>query len=262
MVIEVMIAEKPEDLDEAFRLRHQVFVDEGGYFPPTSDRRLFDRFDTFESSVTFVAYQDGQLACSMRLTIDHPTLGLPADGYYDFRPKITDPSAVIVASSHLCSTPGKRGGLMVLNCLWRVASLWCMDNGWTHMIAAFNPPVKRLVERAGWAALEQAPVRAAGAGPYILPMVLTPGTVADHIQSLCWSRRTNDEPEHYRRAFFRAGEAINLHRLEPTCQDLREHGRTEVSMLDNLGSVATTDLILTPIPEADISGAKSLQRVA
>ena len=85
MSIRIKLAEAPEEIDAALRLRHKVFVEHDQKFAPTPDKRLYDRFDCCSTSVVFIAIVDGQVVGTARLNRDDNTLGFPADEYFDFR---------------------------------------------------------------------------------------------------------------------------------------------------------------------------------
>lgn len=149
MSIRIKLAEAPEEIDAALRLRHKVFVEHDQKFTPTPDKRLYDRFDCCSTSVIFIAIVDGQVVGTARLSRDDNTLGFPADEYFDFR-SFCAGSLVTASLSQLAVDPEARGSLKVLNGLMMLTYYWAHINGISHCVAPFNPALTRVMERIGF----------------------------------------------------------------------------------------------------------------
>ncbi|MGH1373991.1 MAG: cyclic nucleotide-binding domain-containing protein [Cellvibrionaceae bacterium] len=85
MSIIIKIARTPKELDDVYRLRFEVYVEERGKFAETIDGhpRVIDRFDALPGAVNIVAYHEGQAIASMRVNED-TEVGLPAEQYFDY----------------------------------------------------------------------------------------------------------------------------------------------------------------------------------
>ncbi|MYM62010.1 Crp/Fnr family transcriptional regulator [Pseudomaricurvus sp. HS19] len=85
MAIVIKIAKTSKELDDVYRLRHQVYVEERGKFSAVSaiNPRIIDHFDAVPGVVNLIAYSDGIAIAAMRVNED-TGIGLPAEQYFDF----------------------------------------------------------------------------------------------------------------------------------------------------------------------------------
>jgi len=85
MAIRLKIARTEKQLDDVFKLRYDVYVQERKKFAPaqTKDPRIVDRFDALPDVVNAIAYYNDTAIAAMRINKDS-TIGLPAEEYFDF----------------------------------------------------------------------------------------------------------------------------------------------------------------------------------
>ena len=85
MSIRIKVANTAKELDDVFKLRHEVYIQERGKF--SSDKsdslRIVDHFDTLPDVANIVAYEGGKAIATMRVNKDS-LIGLPAEKYFDF----------------------------------------------------------------------------------------------------------------------------------------------------------------------------------
>lgn len=83
MPIEVRRATTTEDVDQVFRLRFTVYVEEEGKYSPAHfpERRIFDRFDAFDVATNLLGFVDGVPGGFMRIS-EESILGSPLDDHY------------------------------------------------------------------------------------------------------------------------------------------------------------------------------------
>lgn len=75
--IEVVVSDRPDDIDDALRLVHDGFV-EAGYMEPTASGRRFHMSYLNPGTTFFVAHLDGEPVGTCALIADGP-FGLPSD---------------------------------------------------------------------------------------------------------------------------------------------------------------------------------------
>ncbi len=205
MAIKVMAATTPEELDAVFKLRHQVFIEEGTYFAPREDKRLVDRFDAFNTSVNFMAVVDDVLVGVIRLTLNS-SVGIPADAYYNFHQHLPE-NARVISAGQLCIQAHYRGNLPLLNSLMTMAFYWAISKQATHIVAPFNPPLKTVMQRCGFSPVSEI---IAVHGVKILPMVGDLAQVRDTFVTFAKKQNIVFFIENFYRAYFSAGETIVL----------------------------------------------------
>lgn len=161
MPIRLKVARTERELDDVFRLRHQVYVQERGKFSTerVGDGRIVDRYDAVPSVANIVAYDGDQAVAAMRVNRDSP-IGLPAEEYYDFsavRREICsrwrgDPAAgpVIVSGSMLAIRKEWRNRRNVIFALFKTAA--GVMHGWraTHVIGSISEETLSLYGRIGF----------------------------------------------------------------------------------------------------------------
>jgi len=85
MAITIKIAKTAKELDDIYRFRHRVFVEERGKFGETNltNSRVIDHFDAVPGVVNIIAYSGEHVIGSVRVNPDS-SIGLPAEQYFDF----------------------------------------------------------------------------------------------------------------------------------------------------------------------------------
>lgn len=87
MAISILRAKSAGELDQAFRVRYDVYVEEEERFPPKPDRRIYDRFDAFPGTHIVLAIDRDApepLPVGTVRFAAKSEVGLPSDHFYDF----------------------------------------------------------------------------------------------------------------------------------------------------------------------------------
>src|SRR5260370_7246565 len=87
MTIRVKLAQTTNELDQLFRVRHRVFVEEDGYMPERPGRRIYDHFDAFPTTANVIAIADGRVVGGVRFT-EPSSAASPPDAPFDFVPHL------------------------------------------------------------------------------------------------------------------------------------------------------------------------------
>lgn len=162
MPITFRVASAPQEIDDALRLRHQVFVEEEGRYSDKAfpDGRIVDRFDIIPMVAHVIAYDDEEPVAGIRLNCDLG-LGLPSEAHYDFQPyrrQLLDESRVKGVPPPILTS----GGLLAIRRQWRrrrdvVLALFRFSAGvlysWeaTHIVATVSRATLTLYGRMGFA---------------------------------------------------------------------------------------------------------------
>lgn len=170
MRVEIELAQTMAELDEVYRLRHRVLVEEDGYLEEQPDGRIFDRFDACPGVATFTARVDGVLVGSIRV-MESCERGSSADDYYDFRPYLRG-SEQLGAMSHLVMMRAHRKTPGLTFSLVAMCYRWAIGQGLTHLLGAANPEaVSRFID-CGWKRVGEVFYDAAH-GVWVQPALLT-----------------------------------------------------------------------------------------
>lgn len=86
MAIRIKIASTSKELDDVYKLRHQVYVEEKGRFDSAASDgsgRVIDKFDALPGVINIIAYSGGEVIGALRINQD-TEIGLPAEHFFDF----------------------------------------------------------------------------------------------------------------------------------------------------------------------------------
>ncbi len=186
MPVKIKVAQNAREIDDALRLRHEVFVIEDGKFGgiPLPGERLIDRFDAFPSSYHVIAYEGLEPVATMRLIRDSE-VGLPVDELYDFedyRSSIqAQPGAACDDSQPVPGPIFGSAGMLAVRSQWRrrrdvirsmfrMAATVCHRNGATHILVVVNHDTAGMYRRFGFSQLSEK-IWNADIGNYIVPLV-------------------------------------------------------------------------------------------
>ena len=144
----------PEEMDQAYRLRHQVFSEELRWVPVTDEGLEVDEYDTRPVSYLGVFDCTGMLLGHCRLIaaphpfmIDREFAGLlPEGGGLERTPDTAE-------VTRLCVSRAKRKGEFVLrvsNLLYKGIYLWSMEMGVRHLLMVVDRRVFRLLRLTGF----------------------------------------------------------------------------------------------------------------
>jgi len=130
--IEIKIAETPEELEEVFRLRFEVYKNED-YIDPKDypDGRLTDEYD--KHSVSFLAVKNNEYVGTVRL-VKNSDLGFPTEHAFnilEFPPNFLQ--AKTACLSKFCVTKKYRGSLVSMGLL-KKALKYSQEKGITYWL--------------------------------------------------------------------------------------------------------------------------------
>lgn len=170
MPINIRIARTPKELDDVYRLRYEVYVEERGKFTGAveGNPRVIDHFDALPGVVNIVAYHQDQAIASMRVNED-TEVGLPAEQYFDYtkiREKIrenylNDNSGIRTEVPKLAS-----GSMLAIHKKWRnrrsvIFAVFKMATGvmhtWgtTHVLCSISTETWSMYGRLGFERLSE-----------------------------------------------------------------------------------------------------------
>lgn len=148
MTVRVREARSSAELDDVFRLRHQVFVDEEQYMEPRPDGRIADRFDAYPTSTNIVAVADERIVGSIRFMERSPA-GVSTDEFFDFtghvEPGVRDGSSgMLVVARKFRSIPRLVASMNAMG------FFWAASRGLTHLLGTVNPERLGSFEHTGY----------------------------------------------------------------------------------------------------------------
>ncbi len=164
MSIRLKVARSEKELDDVFRLRHQVYVAERGKFSSVRNggQHIVDRYDAIPGVAIIVAYEGDTAIASMRVNRDS-AIGLPAEEYFDFwrtRTALWDAhlqgksdEPVLVSGSMLATHRQWRNRRNVIFALFKMAAGVMYDWGATHVIGSISEETLSLYGRIGFEAI-------------------------------------------------------------------------------------------------------------
>lgn len=139
-----------EDLDALYRFRHDVYVDDLGWLPPTSDRLAHDAYDDF--AFNYAAFDEqGCVVGSVKIVPDGP-MGLPLERYAPLDGYRSGKTVVEICrlAVHPKLHSSRLGGLLMKTGLHRAEML-----GASHVLldVAVETESVRLYEKTGFVRL-------------------------------------------------------------------------------------------------------------
>ncbi|MDQ6962818.1 MAG: GNAT family N-acetyltransferase [Mariprofundaceae bacterium] len=147
MAYKIMLAKSTVLLDEVYKLRHKVFVEEEGLLQPTHDGRIIDRFDAYPTTSNLIVIDGDEVVGAFRLVLDSP-VGTPADDYFDFRQHVPKDSQ-LMHSSLLCIAQDHRSTKLTTG-LTLMAAYFAEVHGVFHVVAPITPMITTLLKRVGY----------------------------------------------------------------------------------------------------------------
>ena len=170
MAIRIKIASTSKELDDVYRLRHQVYVEEKGRFDSSNTsgggERVIDKFDALPGVVNVVAYAGDEVIGALRINRD-TEIGLPAEHYFDFSGLRQELAAVGESEAEHSNGPQIIGvGMLAIGEKWRnrrnvLYSLFKTGIGiahtWdtTHVICSISAETLSLYGRLGFKQLAE-----------------------------------------------------------------------------------------------------------
>ncbi len=149
MAVRIKVAQSSWDLDELYKLRHKVFVEQGKFLPPRDDKRHFDRFDSFPTTTNIIGISDGYLIAGVRLT-ESSSVGLPTDDFFDFSPFLPKDNAKTGSGSMLCVEQAYRHQSRLTSSMMGMFYYLARLRGLTHIVGAVNPNIAQAFVKTGY----------------------------------------------------------------------------------------------------------------
>lgn len=149
MAVRIKVAQSSWELDELYKLRHKVFVEQGKYLPPRDDKRLFDRFDSFPTTTNIIGISDGYVIAGVRLSESSP-VGLPTDDFFDFSPFLPKDNAKTGSGSMLCVEQAYRHQKRFTSSMMGMFYYLARLRGLTHIVGVVNPKTAEAFVETGY----------------------------------------------------------------------------------------------------------------
>jgi len=204
MPIKIVVAKTPKEIDEVFKIRHKVFVEEENLLSPTKDKRLVDKFDALPTTKNLIVLVDDRVVGSFRMTLDSE-VGLPADEYYDFRTHLPE-DGYLMHGGMFCVTREYRSPRVTTDLLL-MASYFGKSNGVTHVVAPINPQIARLLQRVGFKSVGDE-FKEPSTGAMMLPLTLDVAKLSDFFLKFVKKNQLQDFLGDYERYFYAKGEEV------------------------------------------------------
>lgn len=228
MAIHLKVAKTQKQIDDAIRVRHEVFVVEDGKFGGESfpDGRMTDHFDAYPGVYNIVAYDGDEAIATIRLTKDSGG-GVPAERHFDFNPfrkaiwgsffqKCIDTSPgrvqqvkepVFASASMLAIRQPWRRRRDVIRAMYRIAAGVSRSCGVTFIMVVVRQSTAKMYERLGFHALADG-FRSEEIGENIVPLVAASGNFYRWAFGDIPETPLGAFKDSYERVFVRSGETI------------------------------------------------------
>lgn len=255
MPVRVKIAQTAEETDQLFCARHEIFVEEEGYFKPNQSGRIFDQFDALPSTVNIIAMVGQEVVGGLRIT-ECSGVGTPSEHLFDFGPHIPTGSSKVVAASMLCIKKQYRKVRRLQFMLLSMGIFWVISRNVSHVIAAINPLLEHTMRGIGFKRI-QPPFANKDLEIEVLPMLLNLKDVSARLSEMARFQGFHDKLKTFEREFFRAGEKIIQSGDKGNCAYVIIDGRVTVSKKGRrMGDQA--EIIIAQLGAGEIFGELSL----
>jgi N-acyl-L-homoserine lactone synthetase len=205
MPVIVQVAKSIEDIDTVFKIRHKIAVKERQLVENRwVDKRLIDRFDTYPTTLSFLASKNGETIGTVRVTLDSK-IGLPSDQYVSYRHKIPSYSNVMNCSMFCLST--EHYSKTVSTGLLLMAVYFASSNYVTHILSPIEKKFSSLLYSIGFEDIGDVYIDNL-TGLEMQPLILDMRKVNDFFLHFIHKNRMQDFIQYYERWFFEAGENI------------------------------------------------------
>lgn len=205
MTVRIKVAQTTDELDAVFRLRHRVFIEDGGYMAPHADMRLYDRYDAFPTSVNIIAVVDERAVGTIRY-MEKTSAGTSAEEYFDysaFLPANARVGAVTLAAVE----PEYRKTPRLTFALFAMGYYWAASRGITHILASANPERRESFLKSGYEIV--APIFHHDHKEVdVLPMILELASLEDRFLTFVKTHDLHHWLNAFERQFHAAGETI------------------------------------------------------
>lgn len=206
MPFRIKLARTTAELDGLFQLRHQVFVEEKRYLPPSCNGRLSDAFDSYPTTGNLVALVDGRVVGGLRFVEPSPA-GAPADTFFDFRPHLPPDAARVGSGSMLLVDPLYREMPGLASALLGMGHYWAISRGLTHITGISAPAAEKLFIGCGYKAVVERffhqPTQL-----YAMPVLLDIRELNARLRSFVDEQSTHGFAETFDRQFHSPGDLL------------------------------------------------------
>ncbi len=148
-----------EEMEQGFRLRHEVFSEELKWAPLSTDRKEVDRYDSFASGIGVFDARQGLLGYARFITSPHPFMIDREFANLTTEEQAIQKSRDMAEVTRLCVRKNGRKAdylLRVSNLLYKGIYLWSMNMGIRHLVMVVDRRYYRLLRLTGF------PVKPAG----------------------------------------------------------------------------------------------------
>jgi CRP-like cAMP-binding protein len=202
----IKIAETSKEIDDVFKIRHKVFVEEENRISPNIDRRLLDRYDTYPKNKNLIVFnKQKEVIGTMRMSIDSE-VGVPADEYYDFRSHIDTKNNLIMHCGMFCVLEKYRDARITTGLLL-MATYFAFANNVTHVVAPIHPAIAKLLLRIGFRQIDDIFVEE-HTNLEMMPLVAELSNINDFFIHFAKRNKMEGFVHDYERWFFDEGETI------------------------------------------------------
>lgn len=180
MAIRIKVARTAKELNDVYRLRHQVYVEGEGYFKELPGELIVDQFDCMPRVANIIAYDEDTRTPvgTMRLNGDSEIL-LPSDevfSFQDYRAKINDERkankqtpALVGSAGMLAIAEPWRNRRDVFLALFKMSADVGHAWGVTHVVATVNVKTASIYRRLGFEVLGEK-IWVPSIGEHVLPV--------------------------------------------------------------------------------------------
>jgi len=204
MSIKITEARTPELIDEVFKIRYKVFVEEEKLLKENPDKRLIVRFDAYPTATNLVVICENQVVGSIRLTEDS-AVGTLADKYYDFKKHLPQGSRIIHCGMFCVSQKYRRTDIVLG--LLLMCSYFSTVKDFTHVVAPSNPAVANNLQKAGFQSIGDT-FKDSMTGALIQPLILDILNLSDFFMNFNKKNQIHGFLDDYECIFYEQGEYI------------------------------------------------------
>lgn len=184
MAIRFKVARTAKELDDVFKLRYEIFVDEKRKFAPETKEieetcRIVDRFDCIPDVANIIAYENDAAVACLRVNKDSE-IGLPAEMHFKFshsraqlkqQSRFNNAQEIVMVSGGMLAIKKKwRNRRNVIYALFKIAFGIMHCWGATHVIASISKDSLSLYGRIGFSPVAEAEWKES-VGDFLVPML-------------------------------------------------------------------------------------------
>lgn len=242
MAIKITIAKSPEVLDDVFKFRHHVFVEQMKVGVTHINKRIFDRFDAYPTSRNLVVTEESKVVGCMRLTMDS-RVWLPLEQYFNFRAHIAS-NEHLMSCDMYCEDTNRKDYWLAVHLLL-MASYYGISHGATYLVSAMDANIAHLFNRIGFKIIGDEFTNEVG--QKVVPIMLDILKANDSFLYFAQQNQLMDFLGEYERVFFDEGEYLI---------QAEENSNHAFFIIDGVAEVrfAHTNDVVNTLKEGDLVG--------